>query len=451
MAAERRWAWGLLLVGAAYANALWGVFQFDDYRVIVGDPDVHSLAAWWQASGGLRPLLKLSYALNWAGPAQTVGFHVFNLAIHALNGALVYRLVRVWGARAAPAVNWSWPAFAAALLFLLHPVHTEAVTYISGRSTALMTAAYLSALLAYADGRRWALGLGLLCFLAAVGIKESALLLPAALGVWDWSLGTPWRKALARQWPFWLAALIAGAWLALRPGYATLATASLTQGSPLENLWTQVGAVARLLRQWLWPVALNIDPEIPRLHAWREVWPQGCALGLALVLISLARRRAPWLSLGLGWAGLHLLPLHVVLPRADIANERQLYWADWGLCLLLALGLMRLGVRWRGPMLAGLAFLLALGTAWRNADYGSEVALWEATARRSPTKARVLNNLGYAYQEAGRIEDARAAYGRAVRLDPDYLKARNNLGRLSVVPAVESKTPRAGQGGAALR
>ena len=120
---------------AAYANALPASFQFDDYNVIVDNPAVHGLAAWWASMPGIRPLLKLSYALNWAAGPGPFGFHLVNLACHALNTVMVYLLAVLWLPRLAPDLRPVVPAACtAALVFALHPAQTEAVTYVAGRS-----------------------------------------------------------------------------------------------------------------------------------------------------------------------------------------------------------------------------------------------------------------------------------------------------------------------------
>ena len=119
----------------AYFNALTGIFQFDDYNVIVNNPAVHSLPAWFDSMPGIRPLLKFSYALNWTVNAGPFGFHLFNVLVHAVNAVLVYRVLCALRERQAGA---DWAPLVGALLFALHPVQTEAVTYISGRSVSLM-------------------------------------------------------------------------------------------------------------------------------------------------------------------------------------------------------------------------------------------------------------------------------------------------------------------------
>ena len=148
MRADGRGARALLVLAVvlAYANAVGASFQFDDFNVIVNNPMVHSWAAWWSGMPGIRPLLKVSYTANWTSGLGVAGFHVSNIALHAANALFVLALVR----RLAPRLVVDAPAaFFTALVFALHPAQTEAVTYVSGRSTALMAAFSLLAALAH--------------------------------------------------------------------------------------------------------------------------------------------------------------------------------------------------------------------------------------------------------------------------------------------------------------
>jgi hypothetical protein len=79
---------------AAYANAFGGSFQFDDFNVIVRQGAVHSLAAWWDSLPGIRPLLKLSYALSWSSGGGTLAFHAVNVALHAANVLLAWAILK---------------------------------------------------------------------------------------------------------------------------------------------------------------------------------------------------------------------------------------------------------------------------------------------------------------------------------------------------------------------
>ena len=434
------WRQSALLAAAvliAYANSFFGAFQFDDYNVIVEFSPVHSFGAWLADLGsGLRPLLKLTYALNWMTSPAPAGFHAFNLLVHLANTGLVYALARHFCQRSMPQRDGQWIAFAAALLFALHPVHTEAVTYISGRSSSLMTLFYLAALWTYARSiqaqRSELLRFTSLCLFAlALAVKESAMMFPLALLAWEWVCRTPWRTVVLRQWPYWLAAGVAALALVINPGYSALMWNSVHLRSLGDSFLTQLAGATVLLGKLLWPAALNIDPELPSIGSASAALAYVAGLMLLLAIAWRSRAARPWISLGLVWAMVHLLLLNTVFPRVDGVNERQLYWADWGLLLMVAAEIeLRLSRPLARASVALLACALIAVTLARNEVYRSEISLWEDTVSKSPNKARAYNNLGYAYSLAGRDCDAGNAYREALRLDPGYGKAANNLLRL---------------------
>ncbi len=195
------------------------------------------------------------------------------------------------------------------------------------------------------------------------------------------------------------------------------------------NLATQLAAFAYLLQQWALPLWLNIDPDLPLLKNL-SVAPLTFFIA-SLVLMLLCWRKRPWISFALAWTMLQLIPLYLLLPRIDIANERQLYLASWPLLLALVIELA-LWLDSRIFRVAAGALLLTLAslTLLRNQVYANEISLWEDTAMKSPHKARVHNNLGYAYLLAQRREDARDEFNLALQLDPQLNKARNNLRQL---------------------
>jgi tetratricopeptide (TPR) repeat protein len=297
-------------------------------------------------------------------------------------------------------------------------VQVEAVTYLSGRSSSLMAAFYLGALLVYLRGGHWALS-GLL-FALAVATKETALTLPAALLLCEQDL----KSALRRQWPHW-AIFVAGlAFVLLNPRYLELATFGFTRRDFADNLLTQVGGVSYLVARLIGLQGPNIDPALPVLEAWSPaVLLQASLLALLLLAGILQLRRRAWLGFGILWFFLQLAPTNSLIPRLDVANDRQLYLAGWGLFLALA---VQLGAFSR-VALAAAAVVCALGSVARQLDYTSEIALWEADARRAPWNARAYNNLGHAYQQAGRTQDAGRAYEAALAFDPGHPKARMNL------------------------
>jgi hypothetical protein len=423
---------------AAYINAFAGSFQFDDYNVIVHNPAVHSVAAWFDSMPGIRPLLKLSYTLNWIAGPGAFGFHLVNVTVHAANAALVYLLLRTL---LRPRESTDFVPFLAALLFALHPVQTEAVTYICGRSTSLMVLFYLGALLAYVRGEdssspRGMRALSLLLFGCALLTKETAATLPLALWLVD---GFDRRRepglhaAFARHRGYWLVLVIGLVTAAASPTYRQLLMASLSARDVADNLLSQINAVWYLAGQLLLPWRLNADPDLPLLTQWSPMLMAQAALLAALLLFGLSNlRRHAWAAFAVLWFFLHLLPTNSALPRLDIANDRQLYLASMGAFLAVALALQALIAgarrRWLVNAVVG-SLLLGLGyaTIQRNQTYGSEIAFWQDAAAKSPGKARVFNNLGFVYQQGGRLDEAEAAYHRALELDPAHSRAYWNL------------------------
>jgi tetratricopeptide (TPR) repeat protein len=414
----------LAAVLAAYAGAFSGGFQFDDFNVIVHQGAVHSLGAWRDSMPGIRPLLKLSYALCWSAGGGTLAFHAVNVALHAANVLLVWQLLRVLFERMGVKGD-GLAAFVGALLFALHPAHTEAVTYVSGRSVSLMALFYLAAALAYLrEAPRWT---SPLLFALALGAKEVAATLPAALVLCEaLDLRRPFdaRAVLRRTAPHWALLALGLALMAALPRYREMLETSLALRGPADQLALQLGALVRQVGVLILAVPPNIDPEVaavPPVAALSVV--AALAVGLALLRVQ------PWYALALLWFLLHLAPTNSILPRADAANDRQLYLASIGPLALAGLALS-LAPRGRIMLAAFAALVLAVGTFLRNQDYRSEVALWSDTVRHSPGKARAFNNLGFALQEAGRAEEARAAYERALALDPGHIPARVNLQEL---------------------
>lgn len=425
----------LLAIAATYANALRADFQFDDYNVIVQSAVVHSWTAWWSDfPHGIRPLLKATYTLNWTLGLGPFGFHLLNVLVHGLNTLLAYALAKAVVQRTSSESAYAtWVPLLTALLFAVHPIQTEAVTYISGRSMSLMTLLYLGSLLAYIHGRYL---LSPALFVLALLVKEVAVTLPAALLLWE-TVGRPdrssWPVILRRQALHWGVLGAAVVFLLGHPGYHSLLAFSFSVRSLQDAVLTQIHGIVYLLSRLVWVHHLNIDPELPVYSHWTpalaaEFLFLAACLGLGLVSL----RRRPWLAFGILWLFLHLLPTNSIVPRLDVANERQLYLAGWGVFFSLGVGLVQLSQLARWPVLipvlsASLVVLLGIATVQRNEAYRTEVALWEATVRESPGSARAYNNLGYAYMLAGRSDEARQAYRTALRLNPEFVLARQNL------------------------
>ncbi len=437
------WFWLTLVVIVGYANSLSGDFQFDDYNVIVNQSQIHNWSAWLASFGhGIRPLLKLSYTFNWTLSDAPLGFHLVNLLIHLANVLLVYRLSQLFVEQTSTPLGPSarlTPLFTA-LLFASHPIHTEAVTYISGRSTSLMSFFYLMALLSYAIGRIqhnkfYLIFVTPLFFLMGLATKETAITLPLALLLWELICGGNRKDVLKQQWPNWLLFFLSAIFFLSNNHYFEEMQRSAALNSLEGNLATQLFAFAYLVKQWLLPLWLNIDPDLALQHGLIGNLPALIFFGALSTLMLRSWRTRPWLSFAIVWAILHLIPLYLLLPRLDVANERQMYLAGWPLFLALSieLNLWLSSNRFRIALTALLLTFISL-TVLRNHAYHTEISLWEDTARKSPQKARVHNNLGYAYMLVERPAEARREFEITLELEPDNYKARYNLLRLDSAP-----------------
>ncbi len=440
----------VLLVAVAYANALQAGFQFDDWDVIVRDPRVRDVAAWWAAMPGMRPLLKLSYALNHASGAGVAGFHAVNVAIHAGNALLILWIMRRFatqlGEQAAVA---GWLALATALIFVLHPVQTEAVTYASGRSTSLSSLFALGSLAAWLrwrdrTGQPARLITSLLLMLAGIATKETVAIVPAVLLLWeaaDASRHFSWRGALARTGAHWVVLGIALALALSLPAYRDFLSSSLATRSVADNLLAQLQGIRYLAGQLLNIDQMNADPALPAttgLDAAGALTLLVLVAGTGLALTNI--RRFPLPAFAVLWFLIWLAPTNSLLARLDLVNDRQLYVALAGPALLLAAAIRRLAARQRAIAVTAFVAVLAfsgLATHLRNDVYREEVTFWRDVVSRSPHNARAFNNLGIALADQCDLRRAEEAWLRALQLDPGYVRAAVNLRLLQegVLPA----------------
>jgi hypothetical protein len=438
----------LLIVAAcaAYANSFAGAFQFDDFNVILREATAQSVPAWWDSQPGIRPLLKLSYALNNSVLAldRETGlglFHLVNLLLHLGNAVLVYFvLVRLTHRADVVFRDQRLAAFLAAAVFALHPAQTEAVTYLSGRSTALAAFFALLSILLWMRGAETgdrrdlyvrsplALAAGLLCKEYVV-VVPVALLLVARLQTHQ----PHWLRTAAREsavhWALVLVALLAA--LAV-PRYRELLAASLDARSVADNLVLQAQGIVWQAGQLVRFDRLNADPMLSTAVVFDAATLGAVAAVLVALAVGLvALRYRPVLAFSILWFFVWLAPTNSVLPRLDLVNDRQLYVALIGPAFGAARLLLRLTprvVQW--PLVPLIVLGLAYATHVRNQVYANEVTFWADVARKSPHNARAFSNLGHAFALECRKADAEEAFKVALALDPQLYQAAVNLTRL---------------------
>lgn len=408
-----------------YAPALRGPFVFDDlYQPFLQTGGIPNNLRWWLIQE--RPLLMLSFALCYRiGGEDPFWYHLLNLLLHLVNAWLVYRIVNHFTSD-----QTREAAVFGGMLFLLHPVQTEAVAYVSGGAYGLSALFFLSALSLFlgkrAVGLSWrrsAAVAGL--FAAAVATKEHTLTLPVLLLFTDgyWGPGG-WREGLRQNYRLHLILAAAGAAgvavILVVLGISETAGAGIAGVTPWAFFFTQCRLVFTYLRLFLVPLGQTIDPDVPLSHSLFEPGP---AAGLTVLVLLLAaawryRRRAPLACYGVLVCLLLMAPTASIVPIADPLAERRLYLALLGPLFVFADLLARL--RPRTGAAVGLAVLLiaALAAHRRNQVWSSAIALWEDAVEKAPAKLRPRFQLADAYYQDGQCGRAAREYGVAARLGP---------------------------------
>ena len=439
----------LAVTAAAFAGSFHGDFQYDDSLTILDNPHVelfHTFIS--HLDHMVRPVLYATFLVDRSlYGLNPVGYHLLNLLLHLGSGLLLYRiLTNVVPDEAGSIPSWT------ALLFLIHPIVTETVTYISGRASGLMAFFYLLSLSLYIktsqqpDRSLPLLSAAIASFLLSIGSKETAVTLPLVLLLWDRLIrgkrGHELRASiLANHSPFWIVLLIATAWAWSHSRYTALAEVSFTIRPFWNHLLSQAHAMVYAGLLFFTPWNQNFDHDLPVFDS-----PAQYPLPLDLLLLAamgvgafIARRRLPLVTFGIAWFFIQFLPT-CLIPRNDLLSERNLYLPAIGLLLAivaLALHLVRrLNTIIRRPDLVRfgsaavavtVVLVLCLCTYQRNQLYQDRLLLWSDAVRKSPNKARPHNNLGYAYSLHGDWERAIQEFRRAAQLDPDFLLAQQNL------------------------
>ncbi len=443
----------IVLAGAlCYGNTLHAPFYLDDGWSIVNNPLIRNAGGWralW-SENWLRFLGNWSFALNYHwGALDVTGYHLVNLAIH-IGASLATWWLALLVIGLAPHLpgrllqRRATVAVIAALIFALHPLQTQAVTYIVQRFASLAalwyllsTACFVTARRAMTGGgpwRQWAGWIaGAVLFAAAAFLtKESSFSLPVCWLMCELLLI---RRAGRIDWR--ALGLLAGliVVLALSATLVLHLSARETQDiSRVDYLATQFRVIFVYLRLVLLPVGQNFDYDFAVAHGlWQ--WPVIGSLAVLLALLMLGlwqARRNSAAAFGIFWFFIALSVESGLVPIRDVIFEHRMYLPMAGLSLAAACGLAWIWDHTRREVALAViaAVLCGLGTATflRNAVWADDLALWSDTVAKSPRKARPHDQLGQALAQRGCPRLAIAEYHTAATLDPSYTNAWYNLG-----------------------
>lgn len=435
----------LALACGAYANTLGNGFVWDDQiilsrqlvvfdslqDILITPRDIPQYSPDYY-----RPLTVASFLLDRAlGGDHPFLFHLSVVMAHAAASLLVLTLG--WMLFPADPAGRVAAAVGAAL-FAVHPIHTESVAWIAGRSDVLATLFVLAALVVHlwmARGATRTLAVGVLALLA-LGAKETAIALVPLLLLADLLIARPERTRL--WWPGYIGVGVAVAlYLGLRRATVGGVVGSAVTGSAIERSFADlIGAVGTYLLRLIWPINLNAYIDAVPTDRFALTTAVAASLALAALALSAWRSGRGEVTFLVLWLALTLAPsLAVVwrIPEAPIA-ERYLYLPSVAFCLLVGYGA---AFAWRHAQSSALRnavvgaiamLILAAATAtWmRNRVWHDDLALWSDTVTKSQIAGLPMRSLGVAHLQRGHSEDARRSLELA-------LQRRNSLAGLQVI------------------
>ena len=470
----------LLTTLLLYFNSLAAGFHLDDFRIITENPAFKfsrlSIASLMDVMGTVpsRAITMATFAVNHVlGGEDVFGYHVVSILLHGLVAIVLYVLIYLTlthtpggmigleRTRIAPSLLALWSS----LLWVAHPIQTQAVTYIVQRSSILAALFFLLTLLCYLNGRLalgrkragW-FGLGVLMAGLALGSKETAVMLPLALWLYEVCFFTP-----AGRSP--LTSNLRVLWLVFGlMGGVAITVVYVAYGGPQEfielfsgrsdtykdfSLWQRMLTKGRVVALYLslllvpLPSRLNLDHNLLRsstlwspastVPAWLFV---GACMMVALVVVRQHRFVGFWLL----WFFLNIA-LESSIVSNELVFEHRLYLPSMGFVTgLVAIAAMTpswmsdswVGVRGRGMLISiiFISLLVSYGswTIERNRVWKNEMTLWNDVVSKSPGSFRARTNLGFAYEDDGQFEQARREYEVAKQLDPSSFRPSYGLG-----------------------
>ena len=451
----------IVIVFLCFANSLGNDFVFDDIYLVVQNkyirsPDLSIILSTY------RPLRDLSYALDlriWGeGP---FGFHLTNIIIHSANVLLVFTLIR----RLSDDVV---SATLAALIFAVHPMHTDAVTYISGRRDLLFSFFYLLAFhtyITYYRSRKSVqaaayFSLFLILWALSLMSKEMAASLPLVIFVWHycdvWEPGpswwrqvatTTWRTFVKDKW-FWLLLFVGGLvftgyWVFIKQASRKARWGEIDYwgGSLLNNFLTVVRVHAWFLKQLVYPTP--IAQYLGAFEPSQTIFDWSFALSLVVVVgvliygfVSLNRDRL--MAFAIFSYFVLLLPVSQIIPHHELLADHYLYlpMMSFGLFVALLVRRIKHSSKTAGKVayvITGVAIVIfAVITVVQNRVWKNERTLWAANYKAVPNSPRAAMNLGNTYQDTD-LDKAAEYYKRALGLNPTPEIKRSLHDRLAVI------------------
>lgn len=455
---------GLCLLGAVvYANSLNGEFIFDDHASITYNPSVKSLGKAFAGFSGTRYLGNLSFALNYAVAGLIpFGYHVTNVLIHVMNALLVYYLITLvflTPALSGAGLSSQFIAFSTAFIFVAHPIHTQAVSYIVQRYASLATLFYLLAVICYFKARLEFLQANitltkkhlyyyisaLFFAVCAMKTKEIAITLPFAIVLCEayfFDNRTGLKKRVIYLLPLLLTLLIIPlSTLNLASSKSAVEIVQYidagTQDARVpftrtEYLYTQFRVITTYLRLLVFPVNQHLDYDYPVSNTF---FSADVILSFSFLLLLFSSALALWkkyrlISFGIIWFFLALSVESTIIPIKEVIVEHRLYLPSIGFFLAATALLDRMISlqKVRTAVMVLLVTVLSLLTYQRNKAWASEETVWKDVIAKSPSNPRGYAGLGIAYKRKGDFDHAVEQFEKSMSLGVAYPEVFMHLG-----------------------
>ena len=440
-----------------YFNSLKGSFQFDDVPLI-SSPWIKNLDSFNRfvkiTSFENRPVLLWTYALNnTLGKNKEFGFHLFNLLLHIGVTLLIFLSVlktcsfirgrnntenRSVGTTSG--TNVLLFPLITALIFSLHPLNTDSVTYISSRSSLLATFFYLMSLYLFINifdllsKRLLLVPLVITTMYLSLASKLIAATLPLLLCFWYFVFVFPnnnYEKIWKKYWTYLLVILVVlvalflsgESWL-----YKTKDQGFELYGQLPYLLMQSKVIVFYYLKLFLFPFNLTVDSGMPFSSIEEDPLIILSILIITAIIIAAIQSKNAWLLFGTVWFFITLGPTSSFIPLNDLAVEHRTYLPiTLGLCTVIGWGISCLRPCKRLGLLSVILIAFSLATISRNGDWVSEISLWQDVTRKNPYSSRAHNNLGKAYFEKGDLTRAGFHFKKSIANIPNFVKEKFNL------------------------
>jgi len=448
-----------LLIIITYSHTLHSPFVFDDIANISSNPAARASdlnfenmrKAAVDSPISTRPVSYITFAVNYFFHKHEVyGYRLVNLVIHVLNGVLLYLFLM--NTFKLPILQDRikqpfWVAYCAALVWVIHPLQVQSVTYIVQRMNSLATLFYMLAFLCYLKARlstnktRW------LCAVAsftsgllALGSKEIAVTLPFFILLYEWmffqDMDFPWLRrniiVLAAA-GFFLAAMFfvyvgRNPWQTIAAGYSS------RDFTMWQRLLTEPRVILHYIELFVFPLPtrLTLLPEFSVSTSLIEPATTLPAMIGVLFIISTALTLAKdmrLISFAILWFMGNLVVESSVVSLEIIFLHRTYLPSMMASLLVTYLVLQHVkSERFAQLMLVSGLLILTFWTYEQNKTWCDKVYFWRDCLQKNRTDFRVYNNLGKALEEKGEVEEAIDMYGKAISVNPDHQRPYNNLG-----------------------